>query len=311
MFTGSAALAAAPIVIDGTSGGGTGIVPGLVCGNGTPPDGEIPATWPDDVTGCSVIVNSGGTVNANVYGGFAQGATATATENSVTMNGGGVNADIYGAYANGNLNDAFATDNTVSIRVGSADCFTIYGGYAYSVSGNAFATDNIVSISGNPTFNASETIIYGGLADALIGTSDGFTGNRLEIKTEVSVKQIRSFEYMDFYLPSDATDGDTMLNVILETDLSNVIINLEFDGDAPSLVVGDVITLIDIVAPGTFTSKNVTISGFTFALSEDGGALVAKLTAMPITAKKGGGGCNGFAFSLGLLSLFVPVVLKR
>ena len=303
------ASAWAAITIDSTSGGGTGIAPGAVFGNGTPPDGETPATWPDNVTGCSVIVNSGGTVNANVYGGFAQESDgATATDNSVTINGGLVDGSIYGAYANGNLGDAIVTNNTVSIRGGMAPSW-FYGGYAYSVSGNAFATDNTVSISGNPIFNASETIIYGSFAEALLGTSDAFTGNRLEIKTVVSVKQVRSFEYMDFYLPSDATAGDTMLTLILETDLNNVNVDLKFDGAAPNLVVGDVITLIDNITTGTFASKNVKVFGYTFALSEDGGALVAELTAMPTTAKKsGGGGCNVFAYGLGLFTLFFPFV---
>ena len=275
-----------------------------VYGNGTPPDGTPLAVWPDNADGNSVTVNNGGSVNMSITGGYADSNTGdvTATGNTVEINGGTVGADIYGGYASSNTGDAAATGNTVEINGGTVVVET-YGGYAWSNAGNTAATDNTVSISGSPVL--ANTIIYGGSTAA---TGDPFTGNRLEIKTAVSVKEVRNFEFIDFYLPSGIADGGTMLALSLTTILTDVKVDLKFNTSAPNLAAGNVITLIDDVT-GTFAAKTVTVSGYEFEISKSGGALIATVTGVP-SESGGGGGCD---MGLGLLAFafVVPFVLKR
>ena len=88
-----------------------------------------------------------------------------------------------------------------------------------------------------------------------------------------------------FCLPSDITNNAVMLTSITAPDLTDVIIDLKFNTTAPTLVVGNAVTLID-------------------------GKLVATVTGTPGTKETaGGGGCNSgvgmvWVLVLGLLAAY-------
>ena len=215
--------------------------------------------FPNDLSGNIVTVNSG-TIAGAVYGGISSTGENVAN-NSVFINGGTVDGYINGGVTNGTGN---ATYNSVTINGGTIRDSVIGG---RSISGNAI--NNTVTISGTPIFSVG-TWLQGGMS-----AGDQFTGNRLEIKsTAHMVADVIKFEYIDFYLPSTIVDGDIMLTSITASDLTGVTVDLKFDTTAPSLSVGDVITLIDGVT-GTFIPKNVSVSVYKFALSVDTGKLIA------------------------------------
>jgi len=154
------------ITIDGTSGVG-GTVSHDVGGNGVGPDGDITSTAVSSATGNSVYVNSGGTVDGSVHGGYAYPGTgsATATGNSVFLNGGTVTTgrNINGGYANASTTgSATAAGNSVTISGGTAG--SVYGALANSVSGLATATGNSVTITGGTV---------GAVRGGVVGSFDG------------------------------------------------------------------------------------------------------------------------------------------
>ena len=245
--------------------------------------------------------SSGGAKNntATISGGtagYADGGYSEfgdANDNKVTISGGTVTGNVTGGDGGGDGNN-----NTVTISGGTVKGDVI-GGYGE----NGDANDNTVTISGSPTFGAN-TILYGGA----IGSGTGnVTGNKLELKTAVSVKGVRTFEFIDFHLPADIAAGGNMLTVTDAASLGNVKVDLKFAGATPNLSKSDVITLIDKVT-GTFTIKAVTISDYRFVLSVNEGKLIAIVTAAP---GGGGGGCNAGLGFLGLLALAIPFVLKK
>ena len=210
------------------------------------------------VTGNNATVNSGSTVTENVAGGiaitFGDAGTATTTGNTVTISGGSIGADVIGGWSQ------------------------IWG----ANTGTGSATGNTVTISGSPTFSAST--IYGGrVTDGYsppgVLPGDATTGNRLELKTsELTVAGVQNFQFIDFYLPSGITNNSTMLTATTATDLTDVTVDLKFDSTAPTLAVGNTITLLNgVTGTPAFAggSADFVIGGYAFTLSISGGNLIA------------------------------------
>ncbi|MDR2924905.1 MAG: autotransporter outer membrane beta-barrel domain-containing protein, partial [Azoarcus sp.] len=221
---------------------------------------------PVTVSGNRVTIN-GGTVGSNVYGGHAYGqgnasATGTASGNSVTINSGTVSGTVYGGRAestNGSAT-ATATNNTVTISGGTVNG-NVYGGFALNNSGTVTATNNTVTISGSPTFDPSNSILYGGDID---GIGDTFSGNTLNLHSPISVYGVKNFQTLNFYLPTTLAAGGTMLTIGSggDADITASTVNVGIDGASSPLAVGNQVTLIDASA-GTLTGtpENSTANG--------------------------------------------------
>ncbi|GHT41727.1 hypothetical protein FACS189443_3890 [Planctomycetales bacterium] len=270
------AALAGDIIIDDTSGGGTGTVSDAVWGNGTPPDGTPLGIDPDSAIGNSVTVNSGGTVDT-VFGeyAFANSAAATATSNSVTFSGGTAQGGVYGGYACGG-GGSTASDNIVNIDYGALVSGDVCGGKAGTfgdeskaqrnqvfiggqVSGNVYggqaesytptsdrATYNSVTLLPGAAFDTSKTI-YGGyyISNYSSGGGDYFSGNTLNVKTSgLAVGNLQNFQFYNFYLPFGAANS-TMLNVAGTANIDNSTIGII---GQPDLNLGDSGILISYTA---------------------------------------------------------------
>jgi hypothetical protein len=308
-FAPSQALAG-NIIIDGTSGGGTGTV-ASVYGNGAPPDGTPLGVFPDTANNNSVTVTSGGTVTDTAYGGYAQSGsgTATATHNTVTISGGTVNGVVNGgrAYisstgtttATGNTvtisggsvggdvhggralawaaGSATANSNTVTISGGSVNN-SVYGGLAGTgAPGSATAKDNTVTISGSPTFGAA-TILYGGWTTGA-GVGDAFTGNTLNVRnySGSAVDGVRNFQYLNFLFPTSQTTPvlDVTTGAVLGGGPGKLsTITASTLGGAP-LQAGANVTLIDGPVSGGYQTKATGMHGaallYNWTLTDAGG----------------------------------------
>ncbi|OCR99001.1 hypothetical protein CFT85387_08610, partial [Campylobacter fetus subsp. testudinum] len=199
---------------------------------------------------------SGGAISKFVFGGSS--STGSANLNIVNISGGTIGKDVYGGYG-GNGPKISADSNTINISGGDIR-ENIYGGYI--INGSS-VTKNTVTISknptsGNPTFGTN-TIIYGGYSRDN-SSADAITGNTLNIKTSnLEVKDIANFEFINFYLDSNIKANDTLLTLSDNagtTDLSNSKIGVGvIRGDTPVLNSNDKIILID-KPNGSLTKPN-------------------------------------------------------
>ncbi len=179
----------------------------------------------------NTVTITGGTVE-NVMGGASSGGDVN--ENKVIISGGRIGTSEANIIIGGNAPDSYegnANNNTVEISGGTINS-TIWGGR--SNSGNA--EGNTVTISGSPTFAASSGIhgaaAYDGDAknntvnilvkdfsiSFLIGGEPGpsgtSSGNTLNVAAKgVTTGSVNAFQNMNFYLPSDIANNDTMLTV--------------------------------------------------------------------------------------------------
>jgi hypothetical protein len=305
---------------------------------------------------------TGGTVNYNLYGGYHDNTTGSATANSnqVTISGfaGSSNLGVAGGYTEavaGGQSTA-AGGNEVNITEGTFN--SILGGFASSNDGSASASGNTVRVTnvtanfihGGETYistnstathtasdnqvivtdGAISTNIFGGKAADNTATSvsvvhnnnsvtlggsttvggnvyggsmyyfsappeyNGGSGNTLNIKNPVSggirvTGNVQYFQNYNFYIPATMTAGGTMLDVTGTAYIDNTTVDLAFDGAAPTLAVGNTVTLISSVSGTPLNNgASITVSGYTFTVSVSGSALIATVTAVP-----GGGGGGG------------------
>ena len=235
-----------------------------------------------------VFINSGTVIAMEIIGGHAtrhNDTVAKGNNNTVTISGGTVAAEtIIGgyAYADGTID---ASGNNVIISGGTVTAEEIIGGQAsrYYYATVATANNNTVTISGSDTkLQGEEVWIVGGEAHgneeggmeasnntvniltpltvyALFGGyTEGISqGNTLNIAAKnVTAAKVDYFQNMNFYLPSDVNNGDTMLTIkgdvdeddgeVYGNDLTGVTfgvaalkgVNLK-KGDKVNLVVGE------------------------------------------------------------------------
>jgi len=227
-----------------------------------------------DVTGNSITVN-GGTVTESILGGSTNGS-GTVSNNTVTITGGNV-ADVVG----GNSFYGDATGNEVTISGG-----TVTGSILGGQSITGVTTGNTVNlIGGEPALDLSAAYIYVGMNSG----GNSLIGNVLNVSTTditapLEVAWISNFETINFILPNDIADGDTMLYVndgayFDGTSVITITLN-----SAHTLTSGDIVILIDVDTKGgtilnLVGTKVITASdGTVFDVYIDGnGNLVAEM----------------------------------
>ena len=185
----------------------------------------------DDVPKELVAKNNTVTINGGTIGLITGiNAATTSTENSITISGGTINGRITG---------------TVS---------SIYG---------TTVTDNSINIYNNPALNNAEIYGYDYDSSSFI---KAHSGNTLNIYTKgLAAKNIANFDAINFYLPSNIVNGDTILTLSeTSTNISGVQVNAGVVGNA-NLNVGDTVTLL--TNAGTITDTGTTYGKLTEGVS--------------------------------------------
>ncbi|MCM5557535.1 autotransporter outer membrane beta-barrel domain-containing protein [Pleomorphomonas sp. JP5] len=297
--------------------------------------GYADATTLEDVANSNVLTMSGGTVDQNVYGGYSN--QGSASSNTVTISGtSAIAGDVIGGWTNtGN-----AENNTVDISGGAFGAGTIVGGRTenmaasgntVTISGGTFAssiiaggisemgavTGNTVTISGaTTTFSNSNMSLYGGLCQTMCA-GGAFSGNTLNLKIAgLTVGTLAGFQYLNFYLPTALSAGDTMLRVTNWAYLTNFnsvssVINVGINGASSALDVGDSVTLIhagtlsyNAGLNGTATGvgmQGVTLS-YVFDITATSTDLIATVQSAPTVADQSKVVSEGFVSGASLVN---------
>ena len=103
-----------------------------------------------------------------IYGGKADGGSAIASDNTMSVSGGEVTSE-YGGYANATDGTATASANKLTVSAGTLS--TVYGGYARSKNSDAAASENTLSLEGG----TCTAIMYGGYAEVSSSTDGAVT----------------------------------------------------------------------------------------------------------------------------------------
>ncbi len=300
-----------------------------------------------DVIDNTVYINGGQVTN--VYGGSTDGSEeASANDNKVYINGGQVE-NVYG----GSAQNGAANNNTVTISGGTISEHTEYYAYIHGGSGSTSASNNTVTIKGDASISEN-TYIYGGVADprrvnstaadntvnilkaisvqGLYGglSSEKPTGNTLNIAAKgVTTGSVDYFQNMNFYLPSDIANNDTMLTVngSSATDVQGVTFGVAALSGV-KLVKGDTVNLITnpsglttddalkttdsaTLAKETFLSANslTTDKKYELSISKKGEDTIIA-TVDNVTEQKADEGGSGEKGGSGKKAVSIPDVLK-
>ena len=179
----------------------------------------------------------------NIYGGTIGEAGAgysdlgNVEENHLNISDGVINGNAYGGLTsyNGSGGNGNAIGNYMNISGGTING-TIYGGWAPG----GTASDNEINIYGNPNLVDAILIAGKGISD------DAVSNNTLKIHTKnLTVYDIQGFENLNFYLPANTVNGDTILTVTNPNStqkISNYI--YVYKDEALNLNEDDTITLI-------------------------------------------------------------------
>lgn len=208
-----------------------------------PGDGEDSGTAaPTPVMGNAdnnTVIISGNAQAVFIYGGstvrdiFADPGsikTGTANNNTVNISGGTFGGTVKVTYIDGSsatgdlsgvvyggISSSEASGNTVNISGGNLDMATVCGGLAFSSGDLEQKTQPQVN---NNTVNILAPLTAGALLGGVIERPDGMldyssgSGNTLNVAAK-NVKAVFTggFQNMNFYLPRDVANGDTMLTV--------------------------------------------------------------------------------------------------
>ncbi|MDO4935765.1 MAG: autotransporter outer membrane beta-barrel domain-containing protein [Phascolarctobacterium sp.] len=205
----------------------------------------------------NVINIIGGEINlintSGLYGGRSFGTGSEVKGNIVNVCSGNIKGSICGGHSvNGN-----AVGNIVNIYGGNfGESSGVYGGQAGGSGASQRADGNIMNILGG-TF-ADDCSFYGGYSS---GTSSDNILN-LKIKMSGKARIVGYFQTMNFTLPSDIANGDTMIKTkILRVDIptgGEATINV-YAANGVKLKKDDVITLVDVFeeTAGTYTAGSI------------------------------------------------------
>ena len=185
-----------------------------------------------------ILTNSA--ITGSTAGGVAEGATASASRNLVSLQGGSVSGDVFSA--------------------------------VLKTTAAATATDNVLEIRNNPSLSTAR--LWGYKQDG--SGSITHSGNSLNIYTSgITAQNIHNFDNVNFYLPSTAVNGTTILTLTANegTDLSSTAVKAGVTGNA-KLQVGDTVTLIKKTA-GTINTTGTTYSTLSEGVSLDYGLTIA------------------------------------
>lgn len=146
----------------------------------------------------NTVLMKNGTVNNSIYGGYTAGS-GSATGNIVNISGGTVSGGVYGGMsASGN-----ATGNTVNITGG-----TVSGVIRGGMSTSGSATGNTVTLG-----DGTHALPAAALANADLYGGTEFTGNVLNVKTNVTVKSVQNFETLHFEKNASVNEANPWLKV--------------------------------------------------------------------------------------------------
>jgi hypothetical protein len=256
-------------------------------------------------TGSTTASNNRVVIDGGIYrlicGGnsilpYTGSATTTASDNNtVSVKNVTTSRDIVGgvAYISAppyGASNSTANGNTVIVE-DSIIGRDIFGGCAGNETTGIIAyNNNTVTLMGNTSVNVG---VYGGKPDMSANPPyNNGNGNTLKVKNPqnggITVGgNVQYFQKYSFEFPAAAANGYVMLDVTGTAYVDNCLISLSFAG-APTLAVGNVLTLISGTIDGTPTTTSVTASGYNFAISVTGGNLIATVasvsTANPPTA---------------------------
>ena len=195
------------------------------------------SAWKGSATGNHVNISggtvTGGSVTGYIFGGHADGdtgfaGTVAADDNHIVISGGNVGLGdtdfyIYGGYVKKRLDpnvstapSSSASGNSVTIKNDAnigANTY-IYGGNAFDYYYDSSSNKILVpATAANNTVNILKAITVKGLYGG-IGDETKSTGNTLNIAAKgVVANDVAAFQNMNFYLPSDIANGDTMLTI--------------------------------------------------------------------------------------------------
>ncbi|MDR0654329.1 MAG: hypothetical protein LBG12_13630 [Synergistaceae bacterium] len=188
----------------------------------------------------------------------------------MSISDGSFAGNIYGGYSISGK----ASSNTVDIS-GGVFKSGIYGG-----SGSGQVTDNTVNISGSP--NLIEASLFGANKDP------GYSANNtLNLYSQITVKEMRYFQNLNFYLPATYSGSGAMLTVNGKAYIDEATVGIEINGASSPLRAGDKITLIKAEelsgTPKKDDRRATGFQGFTlqyeFDISVENGSLFATVTA--------------------------------
>ena len=219
----------------------------------------------------NTISATGGTWNS-FYGGGVSLGIGTANNNTVIVDGADVSSVAGGMF---NATGGDASGNTVTLIKGSA--INVNGGYSFS-GNNGTANNNTVNLHAGFVFS-------GNLAG---GNTVGSTGNTLNLHGWTgTIDYLAFFQNYNFFLPDNVKGGDAIITVDLfwtTINISNIAVDLDFEGTPPILSIGNQIILIDASIGGLTgepTTTEIIVGGYTFALSVIDDKLIATVTAAP------------------------------
>lgn len=261
------------------------------------------------------VTLSGGSLYT-IFGGAATSdylpGTQVASGNTVAISGGSVK-NIYGGYASAQYGSSNAINNSVTISGGTVSDM-VYGGCA-DAQDDAQAINNTVTISGSPVMTTAW--LYGGGASGTV--ADAFSGNTLNVKTSgLTVGNLQNFQYLNFYLSSSLSAGETVLTVTGTADLTgssgrSSTVNVGIDGGSSPLQVGDTITLIDAGTLITNSGLNSSASGtgmqgvtlvYNFDITTENNKLLATVSAdaVPTVNEQTKALSEGFVSGMGMVT---------
>ena len=205
-----------------------------------------------------------------IYGGYV-GTSGDATDNSLTITSSTVTEVAEGGYtASGN-----ASDNTVTVTDSTLNY--VYGGYtesgdassntltiSSSTTGDVYGgyTTDGSAISNTVTLDSTVDVgnLYGGYTT---GSGDVVTGNTLNVTgLNNNATSIQNFDTINFYVPSGASNGDTMLTVSGTTTIpSTGLTATAYVNGSVILNPGEEITLLSGAIDTTSGTLTTAVSG--------------------------------------------------
>jgi len=241
-------------------------------------------------------VNFSGVATNSLFGGSAANSSttpsATANNNNVNISGAGASVTgdslaIYGGFSScGGACTSTSSGNTVTITSGTVAVVTVVGGSTSAgYGGRTIASDNTVEISGSANIGPN-TNIYGGWASTTSQNNTFKFG-----LASATVLTLRYFQNLNFSLPASVGDGDTVLTVTSDADVSGTNVSIAVAAGS-GLAAGDRIVLIGnagfvVGAMGAPASVTSPTAGYTFSVVDSELAnhrLVVEVTGAPSAA---------------------------
>ncbi|MDU8923847.1 autotransporter outer membrane beta-barrel domain-containing protein [Pasteurellaceae bacterium LIM206] len=244
------------------------------------------STSSGSANGNIVNVQTDGVNRANVrtvYGG--KSGSGAANENKIRIVEANVTGNVYGGYIGYAYSSPSANNNQITLEDTdiSGD---VYAGYNEGYVGDT--VNNVVNLYNNVSIGGD---LAGGYGNS---TDDYFSGNSLNVYAKTArVGNLANFEYINFFIPHDIADGNTILTLTgsADTDLSQTKVSAKIDNNA-TLYIGNRVVLLDnaqgsISAPLQLINANQGISNtYQLSLESDEHQIVATVKGKSYNPKQ-------------------------